>query len=31
MCLPVCPQDAIELTTYSNREMEEMIEMLAMD
>ncbi len=29
MCLPVCPTDAIELTAYSNREIESMIDMLA--
>jgi heterodisulfide reductase subunit A len=31
MCLPVCPTDAIELSTFSNPEVEEMIDMLALD
>lgn len=29
MCLPVCPTDAIELTGFSNREIESMIDVLA--
>ncbi len=31
MCLPVCPTDAIELNNYTNQEIEEMINMLAVD
>jgi heterodisulfide reductase subunit A len=31
MCLPVCPTDAIELLTFSNQEIERMIDTLAND
>ncbi|HBZ35444.1 MAG TPA: hypothetical protein DEO33_03340 [Rikenellaceae bacterium] len=29
MCLPVCPSDSIELTSFTNKEIESMIDILA--
>jgi heterodisulfide reductase subunit A len=29
MCLPVCPSDSIELISFTNKEMESMIDVLA--
>jgi len=29
MCLPVCPADAIDLISFSNKEIEDMIDALA--
>jgi heterodisulfide reductase subunit A-like polyferredoxin len=29
MCLPVCPTDSIELISFTNKEMESMIDVLA--
>jgi heterodisulfide reductase subunit A len=30
MCLPVCPSDSIELISFTNRDMEDMIDVLAL-